>query len=91
MDGRADLYALGCVLAELLTGRLPFTGGELHALLAQHLPVLPAAPSGLRPGMPAALAEEEVRRLKDIAHASAAVPAAAAAGIPPRPLQTLPD
>ncbi|MER5930933.1 serine/threonine-protein kinase [Streptomyces sp. NPDC002054] len=55
VDGRADLYALGCVLAELLTGRLPFTGREPYELLAQHLQVAPPPPSRLRPEVPAAL------------------------------------
>jgi eukaryotic-like serine/threonine-protein kinase len=45
VDGRADLYALGCVAYYLLTGRLVFEASNPIQMIARHLHDAPVAPS----------------------------------------------
>lgn len=49
VDPRADIYALGVVLFEMLTGRLPFESETVEGWLYKHLHTEPKPPSSLRP------------------------------------------
>jgi hypothetical protein len=49
LDARSDLYALGCLLYEMLTGRPPFLGDDSVSVISQHLNTTPVAPSWHNP------------------------------------------
>jgi serine/threonine protein kinase/tetratricopeptide (TPR) repeat protein len=55
VDARADLYSLGCILYELVTGHPPFEGGDTAQMRRAHLEAEPVAPSTLQDGVPPAL------------------------------------
>lgn len=55
VDRRSDLYSLGCVLYELLTGTAPFTGATPVTILYQHVREDPTPPGVLNPELPAEL------------------------------------
>lgn len=74
VDERSDQYGLGAILYECLTGRPPYVGATIVALIAEVQAGPPAAPSTLVPGVPAgledalmvALAFEPPRRHADV-------------------------
>jgi serine/threonine-protein kinase len=84
VDGRADLYALGCVAYYLLTGSLVFDGNTAIEMIGKHLheePVAPsrrtslAIPEALEKLVMACLAKKPERRPADAAALSAALAA----------------
>jgi serine/threonine-protein kinase len=62
-DERSDLYSLGVVVFEMLTGRLPFTGESDLAVALQHVSAAPPNPRSLAPDVPEAYAAVVMKAL----------------------------
>ncbi|HWO18335.1 MAG TPA: AAA family ATPase [Kofleriaceae bacterium] len=89
VDSRVDLYAVGCVLYELLTGRPPFIG-DMAMIMEQHLRFSPRPPSDIIDGCPReldqlVLALLEKRPRDRIGHAEDAIYVLDALGARPDP------
>jgi serine/threonine protein kinase len=52
LDHRVDVYAVGCILYQLITGQRPFSASSPAALLLKHIRETPDAPSRRRPDLP---------------------------------------
>jgi eukaryotic-like serine/threonine-protein kinase len=63
VDGRSDLFSLGCVMYEMLTGEAPFTGPTAQAAIAKRFVHTPPEPTAVRAGVPRALSDVVSRLL----------------------------
>ncbi|WP_296808111.1 AAA family ATPase [Thiocapsa sp.] len=64
VDWRADLYAFGILLYELLTGRVPFADPDPATLIHRHLTEIPPAPHALSDAIPPALSDAVMRLIR---------------------------
>jgi serine/threonine protein kinase/tetratricopeptide (TPR) repeat protein len=73
LDGRSDIFSLGCVLYEAATGLLPFQGPSTLSVMHQIATANPPAPSALKPDLPVEfdlLIERSLAKDKDQRYAS---------------------
>ena len=67
VDGRSDLYSLGCVLYEMIVGEPPFTGPTVQAVIAKRFVQTPLDVAALREGVPRPVARAVQQALARVA------------------------
>lgn len=68
LDFRADMYSLGVIMFEMITGRLPFDYESPNKILLAHVMEAPPSPRALNPLCPPALEQVILRALKKTAN-----------------------
>ncbi|MBS2017256.1 MAG: protein kinase [Deltaproteobacteria bacterium] len=63
LDARSDLYAMGIILYQLLTGRTPFTGDSALAVVLKHITDAPVPPHEIYPGVHRPLADVALKAM----------------------------
>jgi tetratricopeptide (TPR) repeat protein len=66
IDHRSDIYALGCVVFEMLAGGPPFDGPTVQAILAKHIRERVPSLSVVRPGIPAGMVAAVEKALEKV-------------------------
>ena len=103
LDGRSDLYALGCVLHEMLAGQPPYTGPTAESIVHQHLSadvppitvIRPSVPGWVAAALERSLAKTPADRFNPVAQFGEAisprmsVTATPTSGAPPLPTRKL--
>jgi len=63
VDHRTDIYALGVLMFQMMTGTLPFDGESMGEVLVKQVTMLPPAPRGLNPSIPPSVEQVLLRCL----------------------------
>jgi serine/threonine-protein kinase len=96
VDGRTDVYALGCVLYEMLAGEPPYTGPTTQAIIAKRMiepiprirTVRDTVPEELERAITRALAKTPADRFSTASEFAEALSPSASAPVVPRPVRT---
>ncbi len=69
IDHRSDIYCLGILLFQMVTGQVPFEGQSMGEILVKHVSAAPPAPRGLNPEIPPSVEQIILRCLAKLADA----------------------